>query len=44
MLHLSFKKDAVDLFALQRLLNGKIFNPSSTDAVEWCRRPKDAAR
>ena len=40
---LSFKKDAVDLFALQRLLNGKIFNPSSTDAVEVVPPPEEDA-
>jgi len=39
---ISFSKDDVDLFALQRLLNGKIFNPSSTEAVEVVPLPEGA--
>ena len=39
---ISFKKDAVDLFALQRLLNSKIFNPGSEAIVEVAPQPEGA--
>lgn len=37
---ISFKKDAVDLFALQRLLNSKIFNPQGEVPVEVPPQPE----
>jgi len=39
---ISFKKDSVDLFALQRLLNGKVFNPQGEAPVEVPPQPEGA--